>query len=70
MMLTLVNVLALLLQAALVKQAFKLEREIIATACKHKAPKPVSWSVCTGIRECVGGKIEEGERIVGGQSKC
>ena len=42
MMLTLVNVLALLLQAALVKQAFKLEREIIATACKHKAPKPVS----------------------------
>ena len=30
------------MQAALVKQAFQLEREIITLACKHKAPKPVS----------------------------
>lgn len=42
--------------AALVKQAFKLEREIIATACKHKAPKP---DVSAKVVKPLGDKVNE-----------
>ena len=57
------------LQAALVKQAFQLEREIITLACKHKAPKAVSYLTVCGCVEGGGGGEEgrEGGGTRGGQ---